>query len=374
MDFLERGRITLSAVSYLVLDEADRMLDMGFEPQIRAIVQQQDMPPSRQTLLFSATFPKEIQRLAADFLYDYIFIAVGRVGASSDLITQHVEWIEESSKPERLMQLLPECTGLTLVFVERKKSADTLEHWLHRAGIAASSIHGDRSQNERENALAMFRSGRCTVLVATDVAARGLDIPNVTNVINFDFPSTVDDYVHRIGRTGRCGNNGTAHSFLNDKNSHALKDLYFLLTDSKQIIPKWLADQVQHTVRGGGGGRGGRGGGNGGGKFGGRDFRSKQQYGIGGARGGGGMGGRGGGFGAMRGGGGAGFGLGGGRGGFGGGASTSSTSGAGAFGGGGAGTAAGGIMNGGGAAAAFGGGAVGGGGAGAFRPNAGGEW
>jgi ATP-dependent RNA helicase DDX3X len=128
-------------------------------------------------LMFSATFPKEIQRLAQDFLYNYIFIAVGRVGASSDFITQSCEWVPEEEKRVKLMQLLPQCKGLTLIFVERKKSADLLETYLNREGFLSSSIHGDRTQWERENALLQFRNGRVPILVATDVAARGLDIP-----------------------------------------------------------------------------------------------------------------------------------------------------------------------------------------------------
>ena len=228
-DFVERGRISLAQISYLCLDEADRMLDMGFEPQIRKIVMGEDMSENRQTLMFSATFPKEIQRLAQDFLYsqnntdkhqptrgprrvlglltdsyfcvlfsDYIFIAVGRVGASSDFISQSVEWVEEEAKRVALMNLLPNFKGLTLIFVERKKSADLLETYLNREGYHASSIHGDRSQHERENALAQFRNGRVPILVATDVAARGLDIPNVLDVVNFDMPSRSEEQSHRM--------------------------------------------------------------------------------------------------------------------------------------------------------------------------------
>jgi ATP-dependent RNA helicase DDX3X len=264
LDFVERGRIALSAVGYLVFDEADRMLDMGFEPQIRALVQQGDMPQpqhGRQTLMFSATFPKEIQRLAADFLLHYIFIAVGRVGSSSDLITQQVHWVEEEDKQTALLRLLPACTGLTLVFVERKRTADQLEHFLHMSGLAVASIHGDRTQRERETSLQLFRSGRCPLLVATDVAARGLDIPNVMDVINFDMPAAIEDYVHRIGRTGRCGKPGTSTSLVNSKNSGVMRDLLDMLRENKQDVPDWLQGlvQQQHYGRGGGGGGGGGG-------------------------------------------------------------------------------------------------------------------
>ncbi|KAJ9685875.1 hypothetical protein PVL29_017804 [Vitis rotundifolia] len=156
VDLLERARVSLQMVQYLALDEADRMLDMGFEPQIRRIVEQMDMPPRgvRQTMLFSATFPKEIQRLASDFLSNYIFLAVGRVGSSTDLIVQRVEFVQESDKRSHLMDLLHAQRengthgkqALTLVFVETKKGADALEHWLCINGFPATSIHGDRSQ------------------------------------------------------------------------------------------------------------------------------------------------------------------------------------------------------------------------------------
>ena len=222
--------------------------------------------------MFSATFPKEIQRLAQDFLYNYIFIAVGRVGASSDLITQTVTWVDEENKRNQLMQLIPQFKGLSLIFVTRKKSADLLETYLNREGYHALSIHGDRSQHERESALAQFRSGRCRILVATDVAARGLDIPHLDCVVNFDMSNTIDDYVHRIGRTGRAGNTGNAWTFVNESSSHLFKELYEMLIENKQEVPTWLSQAVEsrHGVRHGGGGNR---------KFGGRDYRSKGSYG-----------------------------------------------------------------------------------------------
>ncbi|XP_048834506.1 ATP-dependent RNA helicase DDX3X-like isoform X2 [Brienomyrus brachyistius] len=244
VDMMERGKIGLDYCNYLVLDEADRMLDMGFEPQIRRIVEQDTMPPKglRHTMMFSATFPKEIQILARDFLEEYIFLAVGRVGSTSENITQKVVWVEESDKRSFLLDLL-NATGkdsLTLVFVETKKGADALEDFLYREGYACTSIHGDRSQRDREEALHQFRSGRCPILVATAVAARGLDISNVKHVINFDLPSDIEEYVHRIGRTGRVGNLGLATSFFNDKNSNITKDLLDLLVEAKQEVPSWL--------------------------------------------------------------------------------------------------------------------------------------
>ncbi|XP_028847782.1 DEAD-box helicase 3 X-linked a isoform X2 [Denticeps clupeoides] len=244
VDMMERGKIGLDYCKYLVLDEADRMLDMGFEPQIRRIVEQDTMPQKgiRHTMMFSATFPKEIQILARDFLEEYIFLAVGRVGSTSENITQKVVWVEESDKRSFLLDLL-NATGkdsLTLVFVETKKGADALEDFLYREGYACTSIHGDRSQRDREEALHQFRSGRCPIMVATAVAARGLDISNVKHVINFDLPSDIEEYVHRIGRTGRVGNLGLATSFYNDKNNNITKDLLDILVESKQEVPSWL--------------------------------------------------------------------------------------------------------------------------------------
>nr|CAD7441422.1 unnamed protein product [Timema bartmani] len=361
VDMLERGKIGLENCRYLVLDEADRMLDMGFEPQIRRIVQQDTMPKTgeRQTLMFSATFPKEIQglpsvgfagaasvdhpvmtrttlfdnqqtpdsalrdpmvqslshvnvksatMLARDFLDNYIFLAVGRVGSTSENITQKVVWVEEHDKRSFLLDLLnaaglndpcmekvlksdnqyicnpsqlrihgnwpinispyPDMLitststlaqeSLTLVFVETKKGADSLEEFLHHEGYPVTSIHGDRSQREREDALKRFRGGQTPILVATAVAARGLDIPHVKHVINFDLPSDVEEYVHRIGRTGRMGNLGLATSFFNDKNRNLVRDLVELLVETKQELPPWLdsmaADQrmPQNNRRGGG--------------------------------------------------------------------------------------------------------------------------
>lgn len=278
------------------------MLDMGFEPQIRRIVLEDNMPPvgQRQTLMFSATFPKKVQELARKFLDNYIFLAVGRVGSTSENITQKVVWVEEHDKRSFLLDLLNAAglrgggsggasDSLTLSFVETKKGADSLEHFLLKEGYPVTSIHGDRTQREREEALWSFRTGRTPILVATAVAARGLDIPNVKHVINFDLPSDVEEYVHRIGRTGRVGNLGLATSFFNEKNRNMALDLVELITETKQELPDWLASlakEVQAEQRatnnrrfGSGGGRSTR---YGAGGFGSRDYR---QYGGGGSSG-----------------------------------------------------------------------------------------
>ncbi|CAL5089218.1 unnamed protein product [Urochloa decumbens] len=328
MDLLERARVSLQNIMYLALDEADRMLDMGFEPQIRKIVEQMDMPPrgERQTMLFSATFPKEIQRMAADFLADYIFLAVGRVGSSTDLIVQRVEFVLDADKRSYLMDLLhaQKANGthgkqaLTLVFVETKRGADALEDWLYRNGFPATSIHGDRTQQEREHALRSFKSGATPILVATDVAARGLDIPHVAHVINFDLPNDIDDYVHRIGRTGRAGKSGLATAFFNESNTSLAKQLSELMQEANQEVPQWLERYAARSSYGGsGGGRNRRSGG--GARFGGRDFR-RDRGGGGYGGGGGAYGGGGGGYGGSS---GYGGGYGGGGGGYGGGQSTS---------------------------------------------------
>jgi ATP-dependent RNA helicase DDX3X len=190
----------------------------------------------RQTLMFSATFPKEIQRLAGDFLFDYIFLKVGRVGSATQNIIQKLIHVSDQEKRSVLVDLLRNTDGLTLVFVETKRSADALEDFLCTCQFKATSIHGDRSQQEREDALRSFRSNRTPVLVATDVAARGLDIPNVAQVINYDLPQNIDDYVHRIGRTGRAGHTGFATAFINEKNANIMPDLLDILQEARTYI------------------------------------------------------------------------------------------------------------------------------------------
>lgn len=328
VDLIERGRISLANIKYLVLDEADRMLDMGFEPQIRRIVECEDMPTvaDRQTLMFSATFPRDIQMLARDFLKDYVFLSVGRVGSTSENITQKVEFVEDVDKRSVLLDILhTHAGGLTLIFVETKRMADSLSDFLINQNFPATSIHGDRTQRERERALEYFRNGRCPIMVATAVAARGLDIPNVTHVINYDLPTDIDDYVHRIGRTGRAGNTGIATAFFNRGNRGVVRELMDLLKEANQEVPAFL-EAIARESSFGGGGRGGRprgGGGRGGGN---RDFRKYGGGGgggfggggFGGASHGGGYGGGGGGFGGPQGGsggyGGGGYGGGGGGG------------------------------------------------------------
>jgi ATP-dependent RNA helicase DDX3X len=260
IDMIERGKVNVSAIKYLCIDEADRMLDMGFEHQIREIVGQCPIAGERQTLMFSATFPKSIQRLAEDFLEGYIFLTVGRIGSTTESIVQRVRWIEDCDKKSALLEIIPTVEGLTLVFCETKKMADHLEEFLYNNNFSSASIHGDRSQQEREAALDAFKQGKVRILVATDVASRGLDISNVRHVINYDLPHDIDDYVHRIGRTGRAGHDGFATAFFNEKNSNIASELVILLEEAQQDVEGWLGDMgKRYAGRGNYPKRGGRG-------------------------------------------------------------------------------------------------------------------
>jgi ATP-dependent RNA helicase DDX5/DBP2 len=280
IDFLTERKTNLRRVTYLVLDEADRMLDMGFEPQIRKIVGQ--IRPDRQTLMWSATWPKEVQTLAHSFLKDYIYIKIGSQALSAnENVHQIVEVVDDSQKNSRLMRHITQVSeggAKTLVFCETKKGTDFLCRQLRNDGFPALSIHGDKEQTERDWVLNEFRSGKCQILIATDVAARGLDIKDIKVVINFDFPASLEDYVHRVGRTGRAGALGTSISFVSTKNARMVNDLIKVLNESKQTInPELYKLQASASSYGGGarkryagsgfggGGGGGFRGGNGGG-------------------------------------------------------------------------------------------------------------
>ena len=270
IDILKRGNLTLSNVQFLILDEADRMLDMGFEPQIREVIEGYDIPPvsERQTLLYSATFPREVQNLARSFMKpDMTRIEVGLQDAPS-LIDKMFEYCPEHSKLSALLGALEKVDGPTLIFAERKTSVDRIEEFLYDEGCAVVAIHGDRDMRDRLAALKAFTNGRAKIMVATDVAARGIDIPNVAHVINLDLPTDLDSYIHRIGRTGRAGRHGVATSFWNETNEPFLQVLINHFNQTNQEIPEGLQDfarelearRQSHQGRGRGGrGRGGRG-------------------------------------------------------------------------------------------------------------------
>lgn len=210
-------------------------------------------------MMFSATFAREVQVMAQDFLNDYVFITVGRVGSASELVRQSVVYAGDVRMKvhalERAIKEELKPGSLAVVFVETKKAADQLELDLHHAGTAVACIHGDRSQTEREEALHAFKTGQTPVLVATDVAARGLDIPNVGLVVNFDMPKQIDDYVHRIGRTGRAGRKGTAIAFVNERCNY-LPELGHLLSEAKQDLPVWFSELCDSAAKKTGGGKG----------------------------------------------------------------------------------------------------------------------
>uniref|UniRef100_A0A8C4NQK9 RNA helicase n=1 Tax=Dicentrarchus labrax TaxID=13489 RepID=A0A8C4NQK9_DICLA len=258
IDFLESGKTNLRRCTYLVLDEADRMLDMGFEPQIRKIVEQ--IRPDRQTLMWSATWPKDVRQLAEDFLKDYVQINVGALELSANHnILQIVDVCMETEKDNKLFQLMEEIMAekenKTIIFVETKKRCDDLTRRMRRDGWPAMCIHGDKSQPERDWVLTEFRSGKAPILIATDVASRGLDVEDVKFVINYDYPSSSEDYVHRIGRTARSTNKGTAYTFFTPGNLRQARDLVRVLAEARQAInPKLL--QLVDSGRGGGGGGG----------------------------------------------------------------------------------------------------------------------
>ncbi|PNP56771.1 hypothetical protein THARTR1_03467 [Trichoderma harzianum] len=267
IDMLEAGKTNLRRVTYLVLDEADRMLDMGFEPQIRKIIEQ--IRPDRQTLMWSATWPKEVRALATDFLQDFIQVNIGSMElAANHRITQIVEVVTEMEKRDRMIKHLEKVMenkeNKILIFVGTKRIADDITRFLRQDGWPALSIHGDKQQNERDWVLDQFKTGKSPIMVATDVASRGIDVRNITHVFNYDYPNNSEDYIHRIGRTGRAGQHGTAITLFTTDNQKQARDLVNVLQEAKQQIDPRLAEMVRYG--GGGGGRGyggyrGRGGG-----------------------------------------------------------------------------------------------------------------
>ena len=278
IDFIDGGQISMSRVSFLVLDEADQMLDMGFEPQIRKIIG--SLTPERQTMMFSATWPKEIQQLAADFLVNPVHMIIG----SKDLTTnsnikQVIIKCEEYEKLSKCLETLKDQENKkVIIFTKTKRTTDDLADNLKMKGMEAYSLHGDKAQNQRDYVLNKFRNSKKGILVATDVAARGLDVNDIDIVINYDFPGDIETYVHRIGRTARGNKEGLAVTFFTDENKNMSRKLAKIMTQAKQELPDWLKAIADVTPkgawkegygsrfqgRGGGYGRGGYGGGRGG--------------------------------------------------------------------------------------------------------------
>ncbi len=228
IDLMDRGSVDLSTVRYLVLDEADQMLDMGFIHALRRIAPKLGTP--RQTMLFSATMPKQMEELSRSYLTNPRRVEVAPPGKTADKIEQSVEFMEKGDKPGRLREILSEDTdALTLVFMRTKHTAERLMKKLVADGYNAASIHGNKSQGQRDRAIKGFREGSITVLVATDVAARGIDSPGVARVVNFDLPNVAESYVHRIGRTARAGREGAAVSFCAPDEHDYLRDIQKLV-------------------------------------------------------------------------------------------------------------------------------------------------
>ena len=224
LDLIDRKSLALSNVQILVLDEADRMLDLGFIHALRRIVTL--LPRRRQTLLFSATMPKTIASLAEQYLSDPIKVAVTPPATTVELVDQSVVFVSSDRKGEALARLLQDpALDRVLVFTRTKHGADRVVRHLNGAGIEAIAIHGNKSQPQRERALAGFRAGRTRVLVATDIAARGIDVEGVSHVVNFELPNVPEDYVHRIGRTARAGASGIAISLCSDEERAYLRDI-----------------------------------------------------------------------------------------------------------------------------------------------------
>jgi ATP-dependent RNA helicase RhlE len=232
LDHLERKTVSLANVQTLVLDEADRLMDMGFMPQVRRLVQQ--VPRERQTAMFSATISRRIEAVAAEFLKEPQVVRVNTDHLEPQEIEQSIINVDEFDKDALLLKMIRESDmSCVLVFTETRKKATWVMSRLREADVMAEELHSDIPQNKREQTLARFRGGKCQILVATDVAARGLDIPDISHVVNYDLPNNSEDYVHRIGRTGRAGRKGIAVSFVS-------KEQKFLLSDIQRMTGKQL--------------------------------------------------------------------------------------------------------------------------------------
>ncbi|XP_046572583.1 probable ATP-dependent RNA helicase DDX41 [Haliotis rubra] len=240
MDMLDKKLINLDVCRYLSMDEADRMIDMGFEEDVRTIFSY--FKGQRQTLLFSATMPKKIQNFARSALVKPVTVNVGRAGAASMDVIQEAEYVKQEAKMVYLLECLQKTSPPVLIFAEKKQDVDAIHEYLLLKGVEAVAIHGGKDQEERSRSVEQFRKGEKDVLVATDVASKGLDFPDIQHVINYDMPEDIENYVHRIGRTGRCGKTGIATTFINKTvDESVLLDLKHLLIEAKQKVPAFLA-------------------------------------------------------------------------------------------------------------------------------------
>jgi ATP-dependent RNA helicase DDX41 len=254
-DVLKRKTMRLDNCRYICLDEADRMLDLGFDEEVGEIMNY--FPHQRQTLLFSATFPKKFQDFARETLVQPIVVNVGRAGAANLDVIQEVEYVKQEAKIVYLLHCLQKTAPPVIIFCERKGDVDDIHEYLLLKGVAAVSIHGGKDQEERNEAIKLYKEGKKDVLVATDVAAKGLDFSDIQHVINFDMPSEIENYVHRIGRTGRAGKTGVATTFINKScDETTLLDLKHLLKEARQRIPPVLMmlDDPRDKVQDGNGG------------------------------------------------------------------------------------------------------------------------
>ncbi|KFK42468.1 hypothetical protein AALP_AA2G261000 [Arabis alpina] len=240
-DMLAKKKMSLDACRYLTLDEADRLVDLGFEDDIREVFDH--FKSQRQTLLFSATMPTKIQIFARSALVKPVTVNVGRAGAANLDVIQEVEYVKQEAKIVYLLECLQKTSPPVLIFCENKADVDDIHEYLLLKGVEAVAIHGGKDQEDREYAISSFKAGKKDVLVATDVASKGLDFPDIQHVINYDMPAEIENYVHRIGRTGRCGKTGIATTFINKNQSETtLLDLKHLLQEAKQRIPPVLAE------------------------------------------------------------------------------------------------------------------------------------
>lgn len=264
LDLIDRRAIDLSQTGYLVLDEADQMLDLGFVHALRKIAT--FLPGERQTLLFSATMPKLMAEISATYLKSPVRVEVSPPGKTADKVTQSVHFVPQTGKLQLLKKLIDgHRSDLALVFVRTKHGAEKMMKNLDAAGFAAGSIHGNKSQGQRDRALAAFKEGRLKVLVATDVAARGIDIPDVRHVYNYDLPNVAENYVHRIGRTARAGKDGAAIAFCSEAEMGELRSIEKVTGQKISVAggTAWEAPREAQAPKGGrrrgpGGGGGGK--------------------------------------------------------------------------------------------------------------------